>query len=672
MNATRQFRRMITGSVSLMGLAGAACAEIVTWDGGGGDSLWTNALNWSTDAVPLSTDDVFIDASLYAATSLNIDLDGGRTINSMTFEGTKTLNFNDGTLTITSGQLYRLNGAGGVNNYMSAQFAMGSDSTLFNQSGSGGSWENWHQLDVGGHALSIVGDFQINRNNGKVTNVSGITVKAGSFTVSNWPNGQSLANRIPDTTPINLDAGNFIYEGGTGNLGVNPETVGAMTFAGGQTATVHARGGSDATFTVASLTREPGAALNVILYEQPAAKFIVASGAPSRLTLNATTVNMLAPYYTAGSGTSTSFADYVPGSGFTNATFTSTIAANATWSDTSETSIVDLLGKATLGADNKVAAVRMGMVNGSLEKGVYTSIEVGSGGIIGPLINVIYNVKPRLIFGPGGTGEAIFYPYTGGLEVSGGVTANGFTKNGAGYLNLSGDQSATLLGTFTLNTGILRLLGSAKLAPSSPVVVNGGTLYLWDGSQQTVASLTLRSGSLLQGGNTSPVKMTANSFTLESGTVGVNLAGVTGTLTKNSSGKPAIADVVTLSGASTYAGTTTVNGGTLAVTGSIASTNWILASGATLSFTGATTLAGKTLTLDAGGTASGLLSVTGDLTLGGELILSGLAGERKIATSTTSISGAFARSRGGITELRNGGTELWAYPAPRATEIVIR
>ena len=32
----------------------------VTWDGGGGDFHWENALNWSGDAVPTSVDDVQI------------------------------------------------------------------------------------------------------------------------------------------------------------------------------------------------------------------------------------------------------------------------------------------------------------------------------------------------------------------------------------------------------------------------------------------------------------------------------------------------------------------------------------------------------------------------------------------------------------------------------------
>ena len=35
----------------------------VNWDGGGGDLLWSNPLNWSADQLPTAADDVTIDAA---------------------------------------------------------------------------------------------------------------------------------------------------------------------------------------------------------------------------------------------------------------------------------------------------------------------------------------------------------------------------------------------------------------------------------------------------------------------------------------------------------------------------------------------------------------------------------------------------------------------------------
>jgi hypothetical protein len=45
----------------------------VVWDGGGGDSLWSNPLNWSGDAVPTASDNVLIDAP--ASGAIHIDQD---------------------------------------------------------------------------------------------------------------------------------------------------------------------------------------------------------------------------------------------------------------------------------------------------------------------------------------------------------------------------------------------------------------------------------------------------------------------------------------------------------------------------------------------------------------------------------------------------------------------
>ncbi len=41
-----------------------AFADQISWDGGGGDSLWTNTLNWSNDLLPTNTDTVTIDAGV--------------------------------------------------------------------------------------------------------------------------------------------------------------------------------------------------------------------------------------------------------------------------------------------------------------------------------------------------------------------------------------------------------------------------------------------------------------------------------------------------------------------------------------------------------------------------------------------------------------------------------
>jgi hypothetical protein len=42
------------------------CSAQKKWDGGGGNSQWSNALNWTGNSVPSSIDDVILDNSIVA------------------------------------------------------------------------------------------------------------------------------------------------------------------------------------------------------------------------------------------------------------------------------------------------------------------------------------------------------------------------------------------------------------------------------------------------------------------------------------------------------------------------------------------------------------------------------------------------------------------------------
>ncbi len=47
--------------VLVLGLVGKASAQVVNWDGGGTDSLWSTAANWTGDTVPTASDDAIIE-----------------------------------------------------------------------------------------------------------------------------------------------------------------------------------------------------------------------------------------------------------------------------------------------------------------------------------------------------------------------------------------------------------------------------------------------------------------------------------------------------------------------------------------------------------------------------------------------------------------------------------
>ena len=65
----------------LIFLSFSSYSATVTWDGGGGDDLWINKLNWDMDEVPTFNDDVIIINSQVRVTdevickSLNLTMD---------------------------------------------------------------------------------------------------------------------------------------------------------------------------------------------------------------------------------------------------------------------------------------------------------------------------------------------------------------------------------------------------------------------------------------------------------------------------------------------------------------------------------------------------------------------------------------------------------------------
>ena len=135
--------------------------------------------------------------------------------------------------------------------------------------------------------------------------------------------------------------------------------------------------------------------------------------------------------------------------------------------------------------------------------------------------------------------------------IGGGAGTMSFIKTGSGSLTLSGAN--TYAGGTTLNGGTLRYGVTNALPTSGAVAVNGGELDLATASG-TIGTLNLVSGSVL-GSSTS--SLSANSYTLASGTVAVNLGDRTASTLIVGAGN------VILSGNNTYTGGTTISGGTL-------------------------------------------------------------------------------------------------------------
>ena len=61
--------------VLVTGLVGNASAQVVNWDGGGTDSLWSTAANWTGDTVPTASDDAIIEMDPGAIIDATVTVD---------------------------------------------------------------------------------------------------------------------------------------------------------------------------------------------------------------------------------------------------------------------------------------------------------------------------------------------------------------------------------------------------------------------------------------------------------------------------------------------------------------------------------------------------------------------------------------------------------------------
>lgn len=255
--------------------------------------------------------------------------------------------------------------------------------------------------------------------------------------------------------------------------------------------------------------------------------------------------------------------------------------------------------------------------------------------------NWIHNLDTAVI----NSGGATIHTNSYNLGISQAFTgAGGLTKDGAGTLTLNGANGYT--GTTAVNAGTLALGSADRISDSSALSVTGGTFDL-GGFTETVAGVSMSSGTITNGTLTG----TSYSFT-NSGTVSANLAGAAG-LAKSGAG------MLTISTTQSYAGATNVTGGTLVVDGNI-STSSLTTIG---NGVGAATLQGigttGALTISANafhnpGNSAGIMN-TGNYTMAGTLtaeingLTAGSLHDQVNVGGTVSLSGNLVAAFGGGT-----------------------
>ena len=145
----------------------SANAATVTWDGGGADNNWSTALNWDTDALPTSADDVVIGDGVAALldgngstyTILSLTIGGGAGNSSLTpVDGDTVSLVVNGNITIdaTGGGndiLTAVNSAGRIN------VTVGDDAVLTPTADYGTSGLSFHNLTVTDASVTFAGDF---------------------------------------------------------------------------------------------------------------------------------------------------------------------------------------------------------------------------------------------------------------------------------------------------------------------------------------------------------------------------------------------------------------------------------------------------------------------------------------------------------------------------------
>ena len=227
----------------------------------------------------------------------------------------------------------------------------------------------------------------------------------------------------------------------------------------------------------------------------------------------------------------------------------------------------------------------------------------------------------------------------------------------AGDIWMGGIKGTNCTATVTLKTGGTLSVRTIKVdstvgTSTSKVEFDGGTL------RPTISTTSFLAGLTKATLSTNGAVIDTNGRDIAIRQTLEDAAGQAGRLVKLGAG------TLTLTNANTFSGAVLVSNGTLRVSANatLASTNWVISAGATNKFDSAVTLAGKSVTIDAGGVGTpGLLDVTGNLTLGGKLTVVNRGDRQKIAQCTGTLSGAFAEtSLPGSCVLRTvNGNELW-------------
>lgn len=585
---------------------------------------WSNSATWSPVGVPGATDNVTIASGHTVTLTAAVDITTGN----LTVTGTLALAGNN----LTAGSLAGAGNIGSASGTPLLTVGSNNSSTTYSGIFSGSTGARLTKAGTGTLTLS-----------GANTYTGATTISAGTLQKANNTN-----NHIPDGSALS------ILSGATFDLNGRTETVGSL--AGGGTVTSSATGtltlaaGGDNTSTTFSGVIQNGSATSLALTKNGTGTLTL-TGANTHT--GATTIN--AGTLSIGSGGTTGS---IAGASIVivnNATLIFNRSDDITYagvisSTGTGTGTVTKQGAATLFLTGNNTYTRTTTISAG-------TLSIGDGGTTGSVAGSITN------------NAALIFNRSNALTYSGVISGSGtLTKEGTGTLTLSGANTYT--GATTLNAGSViiglsnsqdQALGTAPVsATPGHLVFNGGTLETNDGF-----TLNANRGVLLNAGG----------GTFKSSSQNIIYGGIiagTGNLT--------VLGILILNGPSpnTYTGITTVgSSGKLtinadtklgAVPGSSTPGSIVLVNGGSLNVNTLTTLnINRGIRLDGSGgilegsgglTYQGVIAGSGNLTITGNVTLSGTSDNTYTGSTTIGVT-----SDVGGTLYINKDSKLGAAPA---------
>jgi fibronectin-binding autotransporter adhesin len=499
----------------------------------------------------------------------------------------------------------------------------------------------------------------------------GNVINNGALTFSATAPGTLTSNtQLTLNSPVTINeplsgAGFSLTKIGSGNLTIG----GANTFSGGMninagTLTINGAGGANGPFVNSAITVAPAAELDLNVNDSMgynSAGLVTIYGLVKKLNNQSETLGR--PILLSGGTMTTAYSTSATANGgwnFNNNSISTAIGTNNYINGTQAFDVRAAQCYFNLGSSStltiSVPVGQYGGSNGGLNlqgsglllltaSNTYTAttnvsggtLQLGTGGSTGNL-------------GGGSVtdnGTIVFDTSYVGLAVPNAVSGSGsFALIGSGLTIISNSNSYG--GGTSITAGTLQL-GSPAAIGTGGVAVNGGSTLDLYGNSQSIGAVNFVRGNIVS--SVGSPTLTGTSYTVQSGSISVPLAGSTAALSMTGTG------LVTLSAANTYGGPTTISSGTLQLgtgvsgqDGSIAGTSGltvnsavvynifsnqtpgygisgsgsltkagpgVLVLGPSASYTGATNVTGGGLYIDTSLSSTAAVTVAGGTTLGG-------------------------------------------------------